>query len=183
MLITAIHEAVLAELVDVGYAGLTMEGVADRAGAGKASLYRRWNSRAELVRDTAFHLMPEPERLPDTGNLRDDLRELLSRTVELLSGPLGQALRAVLAEAIADRPRNLEPRSLSTGMGRRMMRTVVQRAVQRGELSEAAVADIRLDVGLALMRDRLLFRGDPIDAGLVDEIVDQVLIPLYRTPA
>ncbi|WP_309127162.1 TetR/AcrR family transcriptional regulator [Microbacterium sp.] len=180
-LIDAIHDAVLAELGEHGYAGMTMEGVAERAGAGKASLYRRWNSRAELVRDTVYHLMRDAEGLPDTGNLREDLHQLLSQTVRLLNGPLGDALRAVLSEALADRGRAAEISSLSLGTGRRLMAEIVGRAVARGEVEAASVTDTRLDVGQALLRDRFLFRN--VTADDVTEIVDTVLLPLFDTPA
>nr|WP_269778475.1 TetR/AcrR family transcriptional regulator [Microbacterium sp. MAH-37] len=166
----------MAELADVGYGGLTMEGVAERAGAGKASLYRRWGSRAELVRDTAYAQMRDTEGVPDTGNLRDDLCALLRRTAELLAGPLGEAMRGVLSEALADRGGMEE---LSRGMGREMMREVVLRGVERGEISAEAVTELRLDVGQAVLRDRLLFRGiRDVD---VAEIVDSVLMPVFRS--
>ncbi|UJP09544.1 TetR/AcrR family transcriptional regulator [Microbacterium sp. KUDC0406] len=171
-LVGAIHAAVLAELGEVGYAGLTMEGVAERAGAGKASLYRRWGSKPELVRDTAYALMRDGEGVPDTGSLREDLCALLGRTAELLSGPLGEAMRGVLSEALVD------PGELSQGMGRRMTREVVLRGVQRGEISADAVTDLRLDIGQALLRDRLVFRR--IQEVDVEEIVDSVLMPLFR---
>lgn len=176
-LIGAIHAAVLAELAEGGYASLTMERVAERAGAGKASLYRRWNSRAELVRDTAYHSLRDADGAPDTGTLRGDLVEALSQTAALLSGPLGAALRAVLSETLADD--QVEMGELSLGRGRRLMREIVQRAVARGEVRADAVTDLRLDVGQALLRDRFLFRDSAIDAGTAVRIVDEVLIPLF----
>jgi len=170
----------VAELAEKGYAGLTMERVAERAGAGKASLYRRWSSQAELVRDTAYHLLRDSAEPVDTGTLRGDLHALLSQTARLLEGPLGAALRAVLSEALADRVRADEVAALSLGMGRRMMAEAVQRAVDRGEIRADTVTDARLDVGQALLRDRFLFRR--MRAGDVDEIVDTVLVPLFRAP-
>ncbi|WP_227468188.1 TetR/AcrR family transcriptional regulator [Microbacterium sp. YJN-G] len=179
-LLDAIHAAVVAELDENGYAGMTMEGVAERAGAGKASLYRRWDSRAELVRDTVYHLMRDPAGSPDTGSLRDDLRALLGQTTRLLSGPLGEALRALLSEMLADRLRTDDLSALSLRMGRRLMGEAVQRAVARGEIDPDAVTDARLDVGQALMRDRFLFRS--VDEHDVDEIVDTVILPLLHAP-
>lgn len=175
-LIDAIHAAVLAELTEGGYASLTMERVAERAGAGKASLYRRWNSRAELVRDTAYHSLRDADGAPDTGSLRGDLVAALSQTAALLTGPLGAALRAVLSETLADD--RVEMRELSLGRGRRLMHDIVQRAVSRGEVRADAVTDLRLDVGQALLRDRFLFRDSAIDADTAVRIVDEVLIPL-----
>lgn len=179
-LISAIHQAVVAELAEHGYAGMTMEGVAERAGAGKASLYRRWTSRAELVRDTAYSLLRDSGGPPDTGALRDDLRELLGHTARLLGSPLGDALRALLSEALADPARAEELSSLSLGMGRRMMSEVTARAVARGEISADSITDTRLDVGQALIRDRFLLR--PVGSADVDEIVDTVLVPLFHSP-
>lgn len=178
----AIHEAVLAELAEGGYAALTMERVAERAGAGKASLYRRWNSRAELVRDTAYHLMREVEGVPDTGTLRGDLIAMLTQTTRLLSGPLGAALRALLSEMLADRVETSELSTLSLGTGRRMTAELVDRAVARGEVDAAAVTDLRLDVGQALLRDRFLFRSTPVDPDTAVRIVDEVMLPLFRAP-
>lgn len=178
----AIHSAVLAELTESGYAELTMERVAERAGAGKASLYRRWNSRAELVRDTAYHLMRDSEGVPDTGSLRGDLIAMLGQTARLLASPLGSALRALLSEMLADRVAAGELSALSLGMGRQLMSEVVARAVARGEMKADAVTDLRLDVGQALIRDRFLFRAAPVDAGTATDIVDEVLLPLLRSP-
>ncbi|WP_327086390.1 TetR/AcrR family transcriptional regulator [Nonomuraea sp. NBC_01738] len=86
----AIFQAVLAELAEVGYARLTMEGVAERARTGKASLYRRWPTRIELVMAAVYHALPDPAATPDTGSLRDDLLEVLRRTAAALDGPPGR---------------------------------------------------------------------------------------------
>lgn len=176
----AILDAVLIELAETGYTGLTMERVAERAGAGKASLYRRWGSRAELVRDTAYRLIGEEGGIPDTGSLRGDLIEVLAQTAHLLAGPLGAALRALLSEMLADSIGGDDLSSLSRGMGRQLMAEVLARAVQRGEVRAEAVTDLRLDVGQALMRDRFLFRGAVIAPADVTDIVDSVLLPLFR---
>ena len=69
----AILDAALTELAEVGYANLTMERVAARAKASKASVYSRWPSRIELVMDVFYHLMPDPAVPADTGTLRGDL--------------------------------------------------------------------------------------------------------------
>src|SRR6187399_1252637 len=83
----AILDAARAELAEVGYANLTMERVAARAKASKASVYSRWPSRIELVMDVFYDLMPDPAAPPDTGTLRGDLLATLRQTAELLSGP------------------------------------------------------------------------------------------------
>ena len=77
LLFEAIFEATVAELAETGYAGLAMERIAARARTSKASLYRRWPSRADLVVDAIRHCSPELSHPPDTGNLREDLLSLL----------------------------------------------------------------------------------------------------------
>lgn len=174
----AILSATLAELREVGYPALTMDAVARRAGAGKASLYRRWSSRSALVMDAVYTLAPVPADLPDTGSLRDDLLAALRVTAATLQGPAGDALRGLLAEALPDRQRTEQLRGLSRGRNRDLMAEVLRRAVERGELAASAMRPVRLDVGAALLRQRFLFQGGPIDEGLITAVVDDVLLPM-----
>ena len=68
----AIHAAVLDELSETGYAGLALDRVAKRAGIGRASLYRRWSTKADLVADAIAGALPAVEAAPDTGHVRSD---------------------------------------------------------------------------------------------------------------
>ncbi|MGP4017669.1 TetR/AcrR family transcriptional regulator [Saccharopolyspora sp. 5N708] len=178
----AIFQAVLAELAEHGYAKLTMEGVAERAKTGKASLYRRWPTRMELVMDAVCHLLPDASSTPDTGSLRGDLLAVLREIAELLAGPAGEALRGVLSDVLHDPVRTAETRRHSQGAGRRRMQEITQRAVERGEIDPAAVTARRLEAGQALLRHHFLFNGVPIPDEIIVEIVDDVLIPLFRRP-
>src|ERR687884_1519309 len=87
----AIFEATLDELAEVGYAGLTMERIAERSRTSKASLYRRWPSRAELVADAVHSTHPDRNELPDTGDLRADVLALLRLAAGRIAGPAGEA--------------------------------------------------------------------------------------------
>ncbi|MFC4112982.1 TetR/AcrR family transcriptional regulator [Nonomuraea zeae] len=174
----AIYQATLDELAETGYAGLTMERVAERARASKASLYRRWPTRIELVMEAVYHTLPTPESSPDTGNLRDDLLAMLRRTAQALSGPAGEAMRGLLGEALRGESPLGAMRRNSQGTARRLMEEVVRRAVERGEVDPEVVTPRRLDSGHALLRHHFLFEGSPIPDSLVVEIVDEVLVPL-----
>ncbi|QYC39802.1 Transcriptional regulator, TetR family [Nonomuraea coxensis DSM 45129] len=176
----AIHRATLDELAESGYAGLTMERVAERAKASKASLYRRWPSRLELVAEAVRTVLPTPESVPDTGELRGDLVAMLSQAARVLSGPAGEALRGLLGEALSSGSQLGAMRRTSHGMGRKAMEEVVRRAVERGEVDPGAVTPRRLDAGHALLRHHFLFNGTPIPDDLVVQIVDEVLVPLLR---
>ncbi|MEV0162692.1 TetR family transcriptional regulator [Nonomuraea fuscirosea] len=178
----AIFQATLDELSEVGYAGLTMEGVAERARASKASLYRRWPSRIELVMEAVYRSLPSPGSSPDTGNLRDDLVALLTITADALSGPAGEAMRGLLGEALRGESPLRTMRRTTQGRGRRLMEEVVRRAVERGEVASSDVTPRRLDSGHALLRHHFLFEGLPFPDGLVVQIVDEVLVPLFKPP-
>lgn len=178
-LLAAIRAATLDELSEHGYAALTMEAVARRAGASKASLYRRWPSRADLVIDCVRHIAPAPADLPDTGELRGDLVSALTLVARALDGVAGEAMRGLLAEALPDVDRLRQLRATTSGRHAALMREVVARAVSRGEAPAEALAPLRLEVGVALLRHRFLFDGGPLSPELVGEIVDEVLLPLF----
>lgn len=179
----AIFQATLDELAEVGYAKLTMERVAERARTGKASLYRRWPTRLELVMAAVYSVLPDPSDVADTGSLRGDLLALLRHTAAALDGAPGEAMRGLLSEALGDRGRGAALRENSQGAGRRMMHEVVRRAVERGEVEAGAVTPRRLDVGQAMIRQYFLFNGPPIPDALIVEVVDEIIVPLLGCPA
>ena len=178
---SAIFQAALDELGEAGYARLTMERVAERAGASKASLYRRWPSRMELALDAVHHLAPDPASAPDTGTLRGDLLAWLRLSAGLLLGPAGEALRGVLGDALSDPVRTRELRRRSRSTGRLAMQEITRRAVARGEIAAAAVTPRRLDVGQSMLRQQFLVGGAPIPDLVITEIVDEILLPLFQS--
>jgi AcrR family transcriptional regulator len=169
----------LAEIAETGYASLTMERVAERAQASKASLYRRWPDRARLTLDAAYHAMPSCESTPDTGSLRTDVLSVMRRTVRQLAGPAGLALRGLLGEALQNPAVAAEVREYGRGNSSRMMREIVTRAVARGECDPSIVTERRIEAGPALLRQRYVFVGSPIGDEYVVEIVDEVVLPLF----
>jgi AcrR family transcriptional regulator len=179
---TAVLDAVLAELEAVGYAALTIESVRARARVGKASVYRRWPSKLDLVVDAVYRMLPDPAATPDTGSLRGDLLAAFRLVAGRLEGPAGAALRGVLGDAIVGGSAIDALRGRSRGRGVALLSEVVQRAGARGELDAAGIPLRRLEVGHALIRYEFLVTGALPDAVLV-ELVDDVMLPLLRAPA
>jgi AcrR family transcriptional regulator len=176
----AIFDAVVYQLQAVGFAGLTMEGIAGCARTGKAALYRRWASKEDLVVDALNHTLPPVADLPDHGNLRDDLLELLRRMTAIVNSPTGCALRYLLADIDHDHPfmrlvheRVLKPRKL-------MFQTVLKRAVERGEARPEALNALLTEVGPAMVAQRFLADGPPVPDDFVVSVVDDVVMPLLR---
>jgi AcrR family transcriptional regulator len=173
-----LREAALAVLADVGYRALTMDAVAATARAGKATIYRRWDSKLDLVIDSCNQLVSEHIPAPDTGSLAGDLREFLSSFARFLSGPAGKAAQALVGELphepeLADAFRKSFLRSQ-----RDVLRAVLERAAGRGEVDEEAPKGMAVELAGAALIYRLMLTGDPLDELFVDKLVDQVLVPL-----
>jgi AcrR family transcriptional regulator len=176
----AIYDAVLDQLQAVGYVGLTMEGVATRAQTGKAALYRRWPRKEDLVVDALEHVLPPATALPDHGDVRDDLLDLLGRLTAMLNSPAGCALQCLMSETERDESfarllheRVKEPR-------KRMFLDLLRRAAERGQVRPEAATQLVAEVGPALVMQRFLADGAPVPDDYVRSVVDDVVLPLLR---
>jgi AcrR family transcriptional regulator len=176
----AIYEATLAELVEVGYAELTMQGVASRARASKGSLYRRWSSRAELVVDAVRQRAPVVLEVPDTGSVRGDVLGFLRGVADVLNGPAGAAVRGLMIEAMGDpelraviRARFIEPATAC-------MLEALRRGVVRGEVRPAALTPLVAGAAIAVLREQFLLADASLQDSLLVEVVDTIVVPLTR---
>jgi AcrR family transcriptional regulator len=178
----ALREAALSVLAEVGYRALTMDAVAATARAGKATIYRRWDSKLDLVIDSCNQLVSEHIPAPDTGSLAGDLREFLLSFATFLSGPAGKAAQALVGE-LPHEPELAEAfRKSFLRSQRDVLRAVLERAAARGELGEEAPKGMAVELAGAALTYRLMLTGDPLDAAFVDRLVDQVLVPLLMPP-
>jgi AcrR family transcriptional regulator len=178
----AIYDAVFDQLQTVGYVGLTMEGVAAGAHTGKAALYRRWPRKEDLVVDALEHALPSPADLPDHGDVREDLLDLLRRLAAMLNSPTGCALQCLMAEIDRDHPfarllhqRVKEPR-------KQMFLNLLRRAADRGQVRPEAASPLVAEVGPALVMQRFLAEGPPVPDDYVVSVVDDVVMPLLGVP-
>jgi AcrR family transcriptional regulator len=176
----AILKATIAEIEISGYAGLSMERVAERARASKASLYRRWPSKVELVMDAIYGLLPDPAEAADTGSLRGDLLALLRSAAEMLAGPGGTAIRGLISDALRDPQLADRLRSYTRGRSVAAMNEIVRRATDRRELGPGTITTRQLEAGLWVMRFHFLINGSPISDEVIVEIVDEVVLPLLH---
>lgn len=182
-LYAAIFEATLAELAEVGYSRLAMERIAARAGASKASLYRRWPSRAELVVAALGHHYGGPEPAPDTGSLRDDVLALLRLGATRLNGIFGVAARGLMAETLTDPDRTASLRVNMFTVRNRLMHEILERAAARGDISPTAITPERIELAPALVDHHFLMHGAPIPDEVLTRIVDNILLPLLTATA
>jgi AcrR family transcriptional regulator len=175
----ALLEAAWEELVEVGFARLTMESVAARAKTGVAVLYRRWPNKDDLVLGAIQHYgATHPVQVPDTGSLRGDMIAMLSDFSNVrvsFAAVVSAAFSGLLASSgltpaqvreklIADRPLwSLE---------------IYRRAHERGEIDLGRIPPIVLSMPFDLMRHDMLMTYQPIPEERVLQIVDDLFMPL-----
>ncbi|MEU9101366.1 TetR/AcrR family transcriptional regulator [Streptomyces sp. NPDC048361] len=179
---SAILLATLDELTEVGYASLTMERVAARARTGKAAVYRRWPSRAQLVVDACKLGKVSEVDLPDTGELRGDVLVLLRQMAAKMASPFGDLMRGLLAEMTRDPELAELIRQRIHTVRPATVQIVLERAVRRGELEAWVLTSRRATVATDLLRNQFLLFGAPLEDDFITDIVDDVYLPLLLTP-
>jgi AcrR family transcriptional regulator len=171
----AIVAAALELMAEHGVRDLRMEDVAARAGVGKATIYRRYRSKDELVTATVRTLVSEIT-VPDTGSTRGDLLGLMRDAVNVYGRSLEAAAMPSLVEAMS---RDAElARSVREGFlaaRRAALRVVLERGVERGDLRSDLDFDLALDVLGGPLFYRLLITGGPIDERLAEGVVKLIL--------
>ena len=170
----AILEATLELLPDVGYGGLTMEGVAARAGVAKTTVYRRWPSKPALVVAAAEELVANVRR-PDTGNVREDLIALLRDIITVYTETVaGRIVPGLLAD-MAENPDLAEAIGAFLGTRRKIMFEILQRGISRGELRPDIDLELAADMMYGPIYYRFLVRRAPLNPEFADQVVDAVL--------
>jgi AcrR family transcriptional regulator len=173
----ALYEATLAELAEVGYGRLTMEGIAARAHTGKAALYRRWTNKHDLVHDAlVFALPPVPE--PRSGRpARETLLALFTAHRDILAGKTAfpgldtihqllhePEMRAIFADAVV-------------GPRLKIVDSILQAAVGAGDVDPATLTPLTARIGPALINHHFLLTGEPPNRRELALVVDTVIPP------
>lgn len=174
-----ILEATLDVLAETGYDGMTIDMVASRAQAGKATVYRRWASKADLVIDAVACLKPkiDVDALPDTGSLRGDLVALIKtptiqdaeRKGKIMGGLVSLIEKEPSLAEIAHRT-IMEPRVA-------INRILIQRAIDRGEARADCDVELLSLVSSAMVSYRTLMLRIPVDRAYLLSIIDGVILP------
>jgi len=177
----ALLTAAWAELLEVGYPKLTMENVAARAGTSKPVIYRRWPTRAKLVLAALAYNLPMQQSDIDTGSLRGDLLELVGRGIKRYRRMPGDTLPGLITETFRDPEVFDELRSrLRQGEVGELIRPLLTRAVERGELRTDQCTDRVLRMPFDLLRSEALLYGVLVDDAAITEIVDDIVLPLFK---
>jgi len=176
---TRSHQAILTAttelLTEIGYSALTIEGVAGRAGVGKATVYRWWPSKAALVIEAlgAGLVMPV---LAETGDLRRDLLSAIRDVVHTFArSPEGAVIPALAADLMSDPEMAERFRDQIIRPRRSAVVQILRRAADRGELPADVDTELLLDVYAGAVFYRVLVTGEPVTDLLADQLVTLLL--------
>ncbi len=175
---TAVFDSVFALLAEVGYDRMTMDAVAARAHVSKATIYRTWPDKPDLVAEALAHHFQDTPAPPDTGSLRGDLLALMLKACQVGNSVDGQVVAGVMT-AVARNP------VLASTMYEYMYEkkhtvheTVIRRAAERGELDPTTDPHLLHEVAHSMMLARRLEICAPLDKEFAEHVVDDVLIPV-----
>jgi AcrR family transcriptional regulator len=170
----AVMDAAMELLAERGYDGLTMEGVAARAGVAKTTVYRRWPSRAQLVLEVA-NRVAAPVRLTPTGDLRHDLVSALRDIIGVLDAPLA---RRIVPRILADAGESEELTAVLSAFWtnrRGRLRELLTAGVESGEIRPDLDLDVAADALYGPVWYRYLVTRAPLTASAAEAIVDRAL--------
>jgi AcrR family transcriptional regulator len=181
----AILQAAWDELSEGGYTHLTMEGVAARARTNKAVVYRRWANKAKLVLAAIRKHVPRPAGdVPDTGDLRNDVLILLHGIAQPLQMIGAETMHGLMVEYLDKDMLSSFPQRMHPGTQSRLttaMMTILKNADTRGEVKLDTISPRVISLPADLLRYEILTTLEPISDTTIDEIVDDIFLPLVRT--
>ena len=177
----ALLDAALELLMEVGYDRMSMDALAERARAGKATIYRHWSGKAEVVVEAVRRRKSEHLDAPvDTGSLRGDLLSALERIGHSVSDEDAALLAGVMSAMRSDPVLAELMRTQVFGNRWGVFDRIVDHAVRRGELPPGSTADLVHEVLPALVLTRLVITGEPVTGEFAAHVVDDVVLPLLH---
>ena len=172
----AVLEATDGLLVEKGFAGVTIEGIAAAAGVAKQTIYRWWPSKTDILLDTFLDDAAEELTPSDHGDIARDLRVHLGRLARFLTESDGGAVfKALIGQAQHDPAFGTVLRTRYVDEQRRRDALPLERAIQRGELPADLNTAAEIDQLVGPIYHRVLVTGDPIDEAFIDGLVDAFL--------
>jgi len=182
----AIRQAAFEELTVVGYTAFSVEGVAARARTGKASIYRRWPTKQELVMDSLLTVLPTPQDcgiampLDDAVTTVEALYAVARAIGNVITSPAGDAMRAIKCEAAGDPELAKLIDERFQAPRRAAMLDLLNRGVQRGEVRPGAATALVADVLPAVLMHRVIMQRESLTPRDITAVVEEIFIPLIE---
>ncbi len=179
------HEAILAAalklLHDRGYRSITIEGIASEAGVGKQTIYRWWRSKAEVILEAFTRHTAGRIAVPDSGNVKTDLQNFLTRAFDSLARESGEVVRGLMSEALIDPDFADAMRDIFITSRRSALRDILLKGIERGELASDMDIELIIDLIYGPMWYRLLNKHAPLDPGFAEQISEMIADKLIRS--
>jgi AcrR family transcriptional regulator len=180
----AILQAANELLESDGFAAVTVEAIAERAGVSKATVYRWWPNRAAVVMDGFLSTVSSEVPFPHTGHAREDIRLHMRRLTEAFSGRMGRTVAALIAEGQADPELAAALRSRWLSVRRAEAKEILELGIECGELREDLDLEVAVDVLYGPIYYRMLVGHAPLDDDFADALADHIFAGLgARDPA
>jgi AcrR family transcriptional regulator len=173
---TAILDATRELLAEAGVHGLTIEGVAARAGVAKTTIYRRWRSKDELALAVLIDMVENVVATPDFADTRKELISFVNAAVKILGSTLmGRVMQGLVSDLATDPglARAFRERVVAMRLGE--VRRLIERGIKRGDLRPDTDIELAHELLFGPVYYRLLLSGAPLDKKLAERIVDAVL--------
>lgn len=170
-ILTAAYEL----LLENGFKTITVEGIADRAGVSKATIYKWWPNKASVVLDGFFAATETMLQVPDTGSIKDDLFIQVNNLASFLTSSKGKVITELIAEGQFDANIAQEYRNRYFNPRRLISQHIFERGVQRGELKKELDIELCIDIMFAPLFYRLLITGETVNTEFVKDLIANVL--------
>ena len=173
------HQAILDAannlLDEIGFTNMSLEGIAARAGVGKATIYRRWSNKASVVMDAFLAATAKEIAFPNTNSAREDIRRQMRSVVKVLNGPRGRTIATLIGVVQSDNELAEAFRTRFVAVRRGEAKAVVQRGIANGEFKPDMDLESVLDCLYGPLYFRLLIGHEKASAKYADQLVDLVL--------
>lgn len=175
----AAHRAILEAANDLlnedGFAALTVEAIAAKAGVSKATIYRWWSSKAAVVMDGFLAATAPNIPFPDTGSVKEDFRTQMHTVVSLFASQTGRTIAALIAQGQVDEELAVAFRERYLAARRTEAKQILERGIARGELQPDIDLDVVLDALYGPLYYRLLVGHASLDIDFVNKLVNLVM--------
>ncbi len=176
----AICQAVFELLGEVGYDRMSMDAVAARARASKATIYRAWPNKPDLVMEAVTHRFgPAPEP-PDTGSLRGDLLAVMTAALQFANSPDAEVLSGLMTAASRNPELSRTLYDCTYKTKHHTHEAIIARAVARGEVASGTDPELLHEVLFSMVLSRKMLATGPFDEAFATHVVDDVLLPVLR---
>src|ERR687897_3366067 len=174
----AILQAANELLESEGFAALTVEAIAERAGVSKATIYRWWPNKAAVVMDSFLSMVSSEVPFPHTGHAGEDLRLHMRMLAEAFGGTMGRTVAVLIAEGQADPELAEALRSRWLSVRRTEAKEILELGIERGELRDDLDPEVAVDVLYGPIYYRMLVGHAPLDEDFANTLADHVFAGL-----